>query len=55
MQCDDGSSRSGSYILIDVVLNNLQCSNKHEVDVSSTVEHLRDQRMNMVNSKVGFV
>jgi len=54
VQCDDGSSRSGSYILIDVVLNNLQCSNKHEVDVSSTVEHLRDQRMNMVNSKEQF-
>merc|ERR1712096_480734 len=54
VQCDDGSSRSGSYILIDTVLNSLHGNRHSEVDVMATVEHLRDQRMNMVDSKEQF-
>ncbi|KAK1884936.1 Receptor-type tyrosine-protein phosphatase mu, partial [Dissostichus eleginoides] len=46
----DGASRSGTYILIDMVLNRMAKGAK-EIDIAATLEHLRDQRAGMVQTK----
>ncbi|XP_062850582.1 receptor-type tyrosine-protein phosphatase N2 isoform X2 [Trichomycterus rosablanca] len=53
IHCSDGSGRSGTYILIDMVLNKLAKGAK-EIDIAATLEHLRDQRANMVHTKEQF-
>ncbi|KAL7880923.1 hypothetical protein SRHO_G00031770 [Serrasalmus rhombeus] len=53
IHCSDGSGRSGTYILIDMVLNKMAKGAK-EIDIAATLEHLRDQRAGMVNTKEQF-
>ncbi len=47
----DGSGRTGTYCLIDMVLNRMSKGAK-EIDIAATLEHIRDQRVNMVKTKV---
>lgn len=47
----DGSSRTGTYVLLDLVLNRIAKGVK-EVNIAATLEHLRDQRQGMVRRKV---
>ena len=47
----DGSGRTGTYCLVDMVLNRMAKGAK-EIDIAATLEHIRDQRMNMVKTKV---
>ena len=47
----DGCGRTGTYCLIDMVLNRMAKGAK-EIDIAATLEHIRDQRMNMVKTKV---
>ncbi|NXN93040.1 PTPR2 phosphatase, partial [Rhinopomastus cyanomelas] len=49
----DGAGRSGTYILIDMVLNKMAKGAK-EIDIAATLEHLRDQRPAMVQTKEQF-
>ena len=49
--CSDGCGRSGTYCLMDMVLNRMAKGAK-EIDMAATLEHIRDQRMNMVQTKV---
>uniref|UniRef100_A0AAX7TM34 Protein tyrosine phosphatase receptor type N2 n=1 Tax=Astatotilapia calliptera TaxID=8154 RepID=A0AAX7TM34_ASTCA len=51
VHCSDGAGRSGTYILIDMVLNRMAKGAK-EIDIAATLEHLRDQRAGMVQTKV---
>ncbi|XP_047673690.1 receptor-type tyrosine-protein phosphatase N2 isoform X2 [Tachysurus fulvidraco] len=53
IHCSDGSGRSGTYILIDMVLNKMAKGAK-EIDIAATLEHLRDQRAVMVHTKEQF-
>uniref|UniRef100_A0A5S6QN52 Protein-tyrosine-phosphatase n=1 Tax=Trichuris muris TaxID=70415 RepID=A0A5S6QN52_TRIMR len=49
VHCSDGAGRTGTYILIDMVLNRINKGVK-ELDIAASLEHLRDQRMCMVHS-----
>ncbi|XP_053119413.1 receptor-type tyrosine-protein phosphatase N2 isoform X3 [Hemicordylus capensis] len=53
VHCSDGAGRSGTYILIDMVLNKMAKGAK-EIDIAATLEHLRDQRPDMVQTKEQF-
>jgi len=53
IHCSDGVGRTGTYCLIDMVLNRLSKGAK-EIDIAATLEHIRDQRMNMVKTKEQF-
>ncbi|XP_029385196.1 receptor-type tyrosine-protein phosphatase N2 [Echeneis naucrates] len=53
VHCSDGAGRSGTYILIDMVLNRMAKGAK-EIDIAATLEHLRDQRAGMVQTKEQF-
>ncbi|XP_048122366.1 receptor-type tyrosine-protein phosphatase N2 [Alosa alosa] len=53
IHCSDGAGRSGTYILIDMVLNKMAKGAK-EIDIAATLEHLRDQRPSMVQTKEQF-
>eukprot|EP00063_Salmo_salar_P020146 XP_013994981.1 PREDICTED: receptor-type tyrosine-protein phosphatase N2-like isoform X1 [Salmo salar] len=53
VHCSDGAGRSGTYILIDMVLNKMAKGAK-EIDIAATLEHLRDQRPAMVQTKEQF-
>ncbi|KAM6977679.1 receptor-type tyrosine-protein phosphatase N2 [Aplochiton taeniatus] len=53
VHCSDGAGRSGTYILIDMVLNKMTKGAK-EIDIAATLEHLRDQRAGMVQTKEQF-
>ncbi|XP_061661847.1 receptor-type tyrosine-protein phosphatase N2 [Syngnathoides biaculeatus] len=53
VHCSDGAGRSGTYILIDMVLNRMAKGAK-EIDIAATLEHLRDQRDGMVHTKEQF-
>ncbi|XP_045434231.1 receptor-type tyrosine-protein phosphatase N2 [Pipistrellus kuhlii] len=53
VHCSDGAGRSGTYILIDMVLNKMAKGAK-EMDMAATLEHLRDQRPGMVQTKAQF-
>ncbi|XP_067308635.1 solute carrier organic anion transporter family member 5A1b isoform X2 [Pseudorasbora parva] len=53
VHCSDGAGRTGTYILIDMVLNKMAKGAK-EIDIAATLEHLRDQRPGMVQSKDQF-
>ncbi|XP_056317882.1 receptor-type tyrosine-protein phosphatase N2 [Danio aesculapii] len=53
VHCSDGAGRSGTYILIDMVLNKMAKGAK-EIDIAATLEHLRDQRSGMVQTKDQF-
>jgi len=51
VHCSDGVSRTGTYCLIDIVLNRLANKGVKQIDIAATLEHLRDQRFNMVDTK----
>ncbi|KAM8806946.1 receptor-type tyrosine-protein phosphatase-like N [Eudromia elegans] len=53
VHCSDGAGRTGTYILIDMVLNRMAKGVK-EIDIAATLEHIRDQRPGMVQSKDQF-
>ncbi|XP_015810121.3 receptor-type tyrosine-protein phosphatase N2 [Nothobranchius furzeri] len=53
VHCSDGAGRTGTYILIDMVLNRMAKGAK-EIDIAATLEHLRDQRAGMVQTKEQF-
>jgi protein tyrosine phosphatase len=47
----DGVARTGTYILLDTVLNRI-CKGAREINIAATLEHIRDQRAKMVKTKV---
>ncbi|XP_071197611.1 protein tyrosine phosphatase receptor type Na isoform X3 [Salvelinus alpinus] len=53
VHCSDGTGRTGTYILIDMVLNRMAKGVK-EIDIAATLEHIRDQRPNLVHTKDQF-
>ncbi|CAM9605717.1 unnamed protein product [Lampetra fluviatilis] len=53
MHCSNGSGRTGTYILIDMVLNRMTKGTK-EIDIAASLEHVRDQRPRMVETKEQF-
>ncbi|XP_066302281.1 receptor-type tyrosine-protein phosphatase N2-like isoform X3 [Branchiostoma lanceolatum] len=53
VHCSDGCGRTGTYCLVDMVLNRMTKGAK-EIDIAATLEHIRDQRPNMVKSKDQF-
>ncbi|KAM9447935.1 uncharacterized protein ACWYII_013273 [Salvelinus alpinus] len=53
VHCSDGIGRTGTYILIDMVLNRMAKGVK-EIDIAATLEHIRDQRPNLVRTKDQF-
>ncbi|BFY98162.1 hypothetical protein BsWGS_01202 [Bradybaena similaris] len=53
VHCSDGCGRTGTYCLIDMVLNKMAKGTK-EIDMAATLEHIRDQRMAMVKTKEQF-
>uniref|UniRef100_A0A0X3PZ41 Receptor-type tyrosine-protein phosphatase-like N n=1 Tax=Schistocephalus solidus TaxID=70667 RepID=A0A0X3PZ41_SCHSO len=53
VHCIDGSGKTGTYLLIDLVLNRINKGVK-ELDVAASIEHLRDQRHGMIKSKEQF-
>uniref|UniRef100_A0A3Q4GA60 Protein tyrosine phosphatase receptor type N2 n=1 Tax=Neolamprologus brichardi TaxID=32507 RepID=A0A3Q4GA60_NEOBR len=55
VHCSDGAGRTGTYILIDMVLNKMAKGAREEwIDIAATLEHLRDQRPGMVQTKDQF-
>lgn len=53
VHCSDGTGRTGTYIVIDMVLNRMSKGVK-EIDIAATLEHVRDQRLGMVRTKDQF-
>uniref|UniRef100_A0A674A9V0 Protein tyrosine phosphatase receptor type Na n=1 Tax=Salmo trutta TaxID=8032 RepID=A0A674A9V0_SALTR len=53
VHCSDGTGRTGTYILIDMVLNRMAKGVK-EIDIAATLEHIRDQRPSLVHTKDQF-
>lgn len=53
VHCSDGVSRTGSYCLLDMVLNRMAKGAK-EIDIAATLEHIRDQRSGAVATKAQF-
>lgn len=53
VHCNNGVGRTGTYILLDMVLNKMIKGTK-EIDMAATLEHLRDQRPDMVKTKGQF-
>lgn len=49
----DGAGRTGTYCLIDMVLNRMAKGAK-EIDIAATLEHIRDQRPRTVATKQQF-
>ena len=53
VHCNNGVGRTGTYILLDIVLNRLIRGTK-EMDIAATLEHMRDQRAGFVSTKIQF-
>merc|ERR1711976_1001984 len=53
VHCSDGVGRSGTYVLSDMVLNRMMKGSK-EIDIAATLEHIRDQRAGMVQTRSQF-
>ncbi|XP_015110200.1 receptor-type tyrosine-protein phosphatase-like N isoform X3 [Diachasma alloeum] len=53
VHCSDGAGRTGTYCLIDMVLNRMAKGAK-EIDIAAALEHIRDQRPGMVSTKQQF-
>ncbi|KAL3309163.1 Receptor-type tyrosine-protein phosphatase N2, partial [Cichlidogyrus casuarinus] len=53
IHCPDGSGATGTYLLLDMVLNRIQRGIK-ELDIAATLEHIRDQRQGTVQTKKQF-
>ncbi|CAH8623923.1 unnamed protein product [Dicrocoelium dendriticum] len=50
VHCNDGAGRTGTYILLDMILNRVTKGIK-EMNIAASLEHLRDQRYGMVRKK----
>jgi len=44
VHCSDGCGRTGSYMLLDLVIAQMVKGTCKEIDIAATLEHLRDQR-----------
>lgn len=53
VHCSDGIGRTGTYILLDLAIDRMLKGAK-EIDISATLEHVRDQRAGMVRTKQQF-
>uniref|UniRef100_A0A914HCB8 Receptor-type tyrosine-protein phosphatase N2 n=1 Tax=Globodera rostochiensis TaxID=31243 RepID=A0A914HCB8_GLORO len=53
VHCWNGAGKSGCYCLIDIVINRIQKGVK-ELNIAASLEHLRDQRMGMVQNEEQF-
>ncbi|XP_037068527.1 receptor-type tyrosine-protein phosphatase N2-like [Pollicipes pollicipes] len=53
VHCSDGCGRTGTYCLIDMVLNRMSKGAK-EIDIAASLEHIRDQRADMVRTRGQF-
>lgn len=53
VHCSDGIGRTGTYILLDLVINRL-LKRPLEIDIAATLEHIRDMRAGMVANKDQF-
>lgn len=53
VHCSDGAGRTGTYCLIDMVLNRMAKGAK-EIDIAATLEHIRDQRPRTVATRQQF-
>jgi len=53
VHCNDGIGRTGTYIMIDMILNKIMKEAK-EIDLAATLEYLRDQRKEMIKNKNQF-
>ncbi|PIK54092.1 hypothetical protein BSL78_09020 [Apostichopus japonicus] len=53
VHCNDGVGRTGTYILIDLVLTRMTKGAK-EIDIAATLEHIRDHRETLVRTKEQF-
>jgi len=53
VHCNDGVGRTGTFILLDIVLNRI-CKGAREINIDATLEHIRDQRAKMVKTKDQF-
>ncbi|XP_061383211.1 receptor-type tyrosine-protein phosphatase N2 isoform X2 [Danaus plexippus] len=53
VHCSNGAGRTGTYCLIDMVLNRMAKGAK-EIDIAATLEHIRDQRTRTVATKQQF-
>lgn len=51
VHCSDGVGRTGTYILLDLVISRMLKGGSREMDVAASLEHLRDQRAGVVCSK----
>lgn len=49
----NGAGRTGAYILLDLVLGRMN-KGAREIDIAATLEHLRDQRAGLVESRPQF-
>lgn len=48
-----GTGRAGAYVLLDLVLGRMN-KGAREIDIAATLEHLRDQRSGLVETKNQF-
>ena len=53
VHCNDGVGRTGTYVLMDMVLNKMM-KGAREIDIAAALEHIRDQRADMVKTKEQF-
>lgn len=53
VHCSDGAGRSGTYTLIDIILERIKNGAK-EIDLRATLEHLRDQRVALCATQKQF-
>jgi len=53
VHCSDGGGRTGTYCLLDMVLNRISKGVK-EIDIAAALEHLRDQRMKTIRTMEQF-
>ena len=51
--CSNGGGRTGAYILLDLVLGRMN-KGAREIDIAATLEHLRDQRSGLVETRQQF-
>ncbi|KAL7672086.1 hypothetical protein ACOME3_006981 [Neoechinorhynchus agilis] len=51
VHCGDGVGRTGAFILLDLVLKRMVDKEAKEINVKATLQHLRDQRSGIVQSK----
>ncbi|RWS14182.1 Receptor-type tyrosine-protein phosphatase N2-like protein [Dinothrombium tinctorium] len=54
IHCSDGVGRTGTYCLLDMVLNRIMTKGAKQIDFEATLEHIRDQRGGAVTSRQQF-